>query len=143
MDASSVKFVGHFLEEGRRPDWFVTSPPYRNTLAFLKNACRIAKVGVTFKLRLNFLEPVNSRALWLTQNPPATVIVLTRATYRGRQSAGVEAWFRVESLARNALRVFHFFRADRIIRTLSRSVIQTRVIRHSFHFDVLNEGYNW
>ncbi|CAN0395923.1 unnamed protein product [Ascophyllum nodosum] len=70
MDASSVEFVEHFLEEGRRPDWFVTSPlPVRNAFAFPKNACRIAKVGVAFKLRLIFLEPVNSRALWLTQNP--------------------------------------------------------------------------
>ena len=58
-----VEFVEYLLEEGRRPEWFVTSPPYRNALAFLKNACRIAKkVGVAFKLRLNFLEPVNSRA---------------------------------------------------------------------------------
>ena len=93
MDASSVEFVEYFLEEGRRPEWFVTSPPYRNAFAFLKNACRIAKVGVAFKLRLNFLEPVNSRAQWLMQNPPTKMIVLTRATYRGRPSAGVEAWF--------------------------------------------------
>ena len=69
MDASIVEFVEHFLEEGRRPDWFVTSPPYRNAFAFLKNACRIAKVGAAFKLRLNFLEPINSRALRLTQTP--------------------------------------------------------------------------
>ena len=93
MDASSVEFVEYFLEEGRRPEWFVTSPLYRNAFAFLKNACRIAKVGVTFKLRLNFLELVNPRARWFMQIPPATVIVLTRATYRSRPSAGVEAWF--------------------------------------------------
>ena len=93
MDASSAEFVEYFLEESRRPEWFVTSPPYRNAFAFLKNACRIAKVGVAFKLRLIFLEPVISRAQWLKQNPRATVIVLTRATYRGRPSAAVEAWF--------------------------------------------------
>ena len=93
MDAASVEFVKHFLEEGRRPEWFVTSPPYRNAFAFLKNACRIATVGVAFKLRLSFLEPVVFRAQWLIQNPPSTVIVLSRAVYRGRQSSGVEAWF--------------------------------------------------
>ena len=75
MDASSVEFVEYFLEEDRRPEWFVSSPPYRNAFAFLKNACRIAKVDVAFKLRLNFLEPVNSRAQGLMQNPPATVTV--------------------------------------------------------------------
>ena len=93
MDAASVEFVEHFLEEGRRPEWFVTSPPYRNALTFVKNACRIATVGVAFKLRLSFLEPVVSRAQWLTENPPSTVVVLSRAMYRGRQSSGVEAWF--------------------------------------------------
>ncbi|CAN0255934.1 unnamed protein product, partial [Ascophyllum nodosum] len=65
MDAASAEFVEHFLEEGRRPEWFVTSPPYRNALTFVKNACRIATVGVAFKLRLSFLEPVVSRAQWL------------------------------------------------------------------------------
>ena len=90
MNASTVEFVEYFLEEGRRPEWFVTSPPYRNVFVFLKNACRIAKVGVAFNLELNFLEPVNSRTQWLMQNLPATVIVLTRATYRARPSAGVK-----------------------------------------------------
>ena len=93
MDAASVEFVEHFLEEGRRPEWVVTSPPYRNAFAFLKNTCRITKVGVAFKLRLSFLEPVVSRAQWLMENPPSTVIVLSRAVYRGRASAAVEAWF--------------------------------------------------
>ena len=72
MDAASVEFVEHFLEEGRRPEWFVTSPSYRKAFAFFTNACRIATVGATFELRLNFLEPVASRAQWLMQNPPCT-----------------------------------------------------------------------
>ncbi|CAN0402120.1 unnamed protein product, partial [Pylaiella littoralis] len=92
MDATSVPFVEHFMDGGRRPDWVVSSPPYKNALVILKNACQIAKVDVAFKLRLNFLEPVPSRAQWLIDNPPSTVIVLSRATYRGRQSSGVEAW---------------------------------------------------
>ena len=57
-----------------------------------QNACRIAKVGVAFKRRLSFFEPVVSRTQWLMQNPTATVIILTRAMYRGWRSSGVEAW---------------------------------------------------
>ena len=87
-----MESVKHFREEGRRPEWCVTGPPYRNASAFLKNACRIAKVGVASKRRLSFLEPVVSRTQWLMQNPPATVIILTRAMYRGWRSSGVEAW---------------------------------------------------
>ncbi|CAN0345986.1 unnamed protein product [Pylaiella littoralis] len=92
IDATSVPFVEHFMEGGRRRDWVVSSPPYKNALLILKNACQIAKVGVAFKLRLNFLEPVPSRAQWLMDNLPSTVKVLSRATYRGRKSSGVEAW---------------------------------------------------
>ena len=62
MDAASVEFFDHLLEEGRRSEWFVTSPPYRNALAFIKKACRIATVGVAFELRLGFLESVVFRA---------------------------------------------------------------------------------
>ena len=93
MDAASAKSVEHFREEGRRPVWCLTGPPYRNALACLKNACRIAKVGVAFTRRLSFLEPVVSRTqYWLMQNPPDTVIVLTRTMYRGWRCSGVEAW---------------------------------------------------
>ena len=73
MDAASVEFVEHFREEGRRPELCVTSAACRNALAFLKNACRMAKVGVVCKRRLSFLEPVVSRAQWFVHNPPATV----------------------------------------------------------------------
>ena len=93
MDAASVEFVEQVLEEGRHPEWLVASPPYRNGLVLLKNACRIAIVGVAFKLRLGFLEPIVSRAQWLIQSQPSTVMVLSRAVYRGRQSSGVEACF--------------------------------------------------
>ena len=92
MDARSVRFTEHLMEGRHRLDGMVTSPPYTNALVILKNAIQIATVGIAFKLRLNFLEPIPSRAQWLIENPPSCVIVLSRATYRGRQASGVKAW---------------------------------------------------
>ena len=92
MDATSVRFAEHLIEDRHCLDWIVTSPPYTNALIILKNAIQIATVGVAFKLRLNFLKPIPSRAQWLKKHPPSSVIVLSRATYRGRQASGVKAW---------------------------------------------------
>ena len=91
MGAASVESVEHFREEGRRPEWCVTGPPYTNALAFLRTPVG-SPIGVAFKRRLSFFEPVVSRTQWLMQNPTATVIILTRAMYRGWRSSGVEAW---------------------------------------------------
>lgn len=93
MDAKGAQFLEHFSEEGRRPDWVITSPPYSDAFPFVKNACLIAKVGVAFKLRVAFLEPIPARAQWLRENPPSKMIVLRRATYRGKRAAAIEAWF--------------------------------------------------
>lgn len=93
MDATSVQFVQHSMEDGRCPDWGVSSPQYRDALLFLTNACHISKFGVAFKLQINFLEPVPSRAEWLMKNLPWKGVVLSRATSRGTASAAVEACF--------------------------------------------------
>lgn len=34
------------------PDWVVTSPPYQDAFAILKQALRFGRVGVAFKMRL-------------------------------------------------------------------------------------------
>lgn len=75
------------MEESIRPDWIVTSPPYKNVLNILQRALRVARFGVAFKLRLGFLEPTKSRGTWLNENPPHALVVLLRATYRGRRVA--------------------------------------------------------
>lgn len=93
LDASSDAFRLAFSEDTRRPDWIVTSPPYSDVLGILKQALWISRVGVAFKLRLGFLEPTQSRGSWFRENPPDTVVVPPRATYRGRKCCSVEAWF--------------------------------------------------
>ncbi|CAN0428676.1 unnamed protein product, partial [Pylaiella littoralis] len=76
-----------------RPDWVVTSPPYKNAFAILKQALHAAHAGVVFKLRLTFLEPSKTREQWLKDNPPSLTIVLPRAVYRGRKCNVPQAWF--------------------------------------------------
>jgi len=93
MDATSDAFVEAFGSGTRRPDWVVTSPPYKHAFAILRAALRIARVGVAFKLRLTFLEPVTSRGQWLKDNAPDKMVVLPRASYRGRKCSSTEAWF--------------------------------------------------
>lgn len=93
LDAASAEFATVFVEEGRRPDWIVTSPPYGNAFGILVQALRVAQVGVAFKLRLTFLEPTKTRGKWLKENPPSVMVVLPRATYRGRIFCTTEAWF--------------------------------------------------
>ena len=92
-DASSEECFRAFTDTSRRMDWVVTSPPYKNAFGVLSAALRIARVGVAFKLRLTFLEPTKTRGDWFKENPPSAVVVLPRATYRGRQCNSPEAWF--------------------------------------------------
>ncbi|CAN0210642.1 unnamed protein product [Ectocarpus sp. 12 AP-2014] len=93
LDASTDDFAEAYLEDTRRPDWVVTSPPYKNAFFILKQALRVGRVGVAFKLRLTFLEPVKSRGRWLKENPPDRIVMLPRARYRGRKCSSTEAWF--------------------------------------------------
>ncbi|CAM9784063.1 unnamed protein product, partial [Pylaiella littoralis] len=93
MDVTTRDFYDLFSQETRRPDWIVSSPPYQNAFAIWQQALRIVRKGVAFKLRLNFLEPTKSRGPWLAENYPELVVVLPRASYRGRQSFAVEVWF--------------------------------------------------
>ncbi|CAM9112158.1 unnamed protein product, partial [Hapterophycus canaliculatus] len=92
FDAGSEDFRRVFSEEATRPDWIVTSPPYSDAFRILVQAMRVAREGVAFKLRLNFLEPTKTRGEWLKNNPPSAVVMLPRAVYRGRQCASPEAW---------------------------------------------------
>ncbi|CAN0421863.1 unnamed protein product, partial [Pylaiella littoralis] len=92
-DVTTDTFYNIFSHETRRADWIVTSPPYKTVFAILKQALRIGRVGVAFKLRLDFLQPRKTRGQWLADNSPHVVVVLPRATYRGRRSYSTEAWF--------------------------------------------------
>ena len=93
MDDTITQFVEYYLENGRRTEWVVMRRPYKNAISFLRKACIVARVGVAFKQNLRFLEPVASRAQWLTENPTSHVILMSRSTYRGRLAAGVKAVF--------------------------------------------------
>ena len=84
IGATSMQLVEHFMEDGRCPSWVVNSQPKKKTLLYLKNACQIAKAGVTFKLLLTFQKMVSSWAVWLMKHLPTMAIVLSRATYKGR-----------------------------------------------------------
>ncbi|CAN0079012.1 unnamed protein product, partial [Laminaria digitata] len=90
---SSEECFKAFTDESRRVDWIVTSPPYNKPFEILSVALRIARVGVPFKLRLTFLEPTKKRGKWFKENPPSAVVLLPRATYRGRRCNSPEAWF--------------------------------------------------
>eukprot|EP00752_Nemacystus_decipiens_P003221 g2981.t2 len=61
MDATTDAFAETFVQDEKRPDWIVTSPPYKHAFAILKQALRIGRAGVAFKLRLTFLEPTKTR----------------------------------------------------------------------------------
>lgn len=83
LDASAATFCADFLADGvqQRPDWVVTSPPYKGALKFVKAARAVAKKGVALKLSLSFLEPCADRGEWLSANPPALCVFLRRARY--------------------------------------------------------------
>ncbi|CAM9976012.1 unnamed protein product, partial [Pylaiella littoralis] len=93
VDVTTDTFYNVFSDEMRRPDWIVTSPPYKTAFAILKQTLRIGRVGVAYKLRLDFLEPTKTRGRWFAENSPDKVVVLPRATYRGRRCCSTEAWF--------------------------------------------------
>ncbi|CAN0364435.1 unnamed protein product [Pylaiella littoralis] len=93
LDASGADFVQAYGQGDNRPDWVVTSPPYKNAFAILKQALHVAQGGVVFKLRLSFLEPTKTRGQWLKDNPPSLTIVLPCAVHRGRKCNVPEAWF--------------------------------------------------
>jgi hypothetical protein len=93
MDAASQAFLLAFTSgEMSSPTWCVTSPPYGKIMPILKVALEICTVGVALKIPLNFLEPRKTGAAWLAANPPARVITLDRAIYRGKWYPKPEAW---------------------------------------------------
>ena len=60
MDASTDAFRQAYGEDGVRPHWVVTSPPYKNALRISKQAMDKTRAGVAFKLRIHFLEPTRA-----------------------------------------------------------------------------------
>ena len=93
LDATTDAFAATFGQQENCPDWIITSPPYKHAFTILKQALRIGRMRVAFKLRLAFLEPTKTRGRWLIENPPNSIVVLPRATYRGRKCSSTEAWF--------------------------------------------------
>ncbi|CAN0115810.1 unnamed protein product [Ectocarpus sp. 6 AP-2014] len=82
-----------YLSSGvRRPDWVVTSPPYKGAIKYVKAAMAVAEKGVALKLPLPFMEPCGDRGVWLKKNPPSACIFLRRATYTPAHIMMGEFW---------------------------------------------------
>ncbi|MEP2388412.1 hypothetical protein [Hyphomonas sp.] len=79
------------MNDDKRPEWIVKSPPHNNKLPIVKQ--RVARSGVAFKLRLSFLEPTEARGTRLNKNLPHTLVVLPCAAYHGSEYSATEAWF--------------------------------------------------
>ncbi|CAB1114184.1 unnamed protein product [Ectocarpus sp. CCAP 1310/34] len=60
LDASLVYFPDEFIKDnpGKKPDWVVTSPPYKGSVGFVHAALAVATKGVALKLSLYSWNPV-------------------------------------------------------------------------------------
>ncbi|CAN0056580.1 unnamed protein product, partial [Pylaiella littoralis] len=78
VSSSVLSFRDDFLKanSGKRPDWVVTSPPYKGAVGFVKAALAVATKGAALKLPLSFLEPCADRGGWLAETPPAVCVFL-------------------------------------------------------------------
>ncbi|CAM9119159.1 unnamed protein product, partial [Hapterophycus canaliculatus] len=77
---SSRSFPREYLETtDQRPDWVVTSPPYKGAIQFAKVAVQLSRYGVALKLPLSVMEPCADRASWLKENPPSVCMFLRRS----------------------------------------------------------------
>ncbi|CAM9870676.1 unnamed protein product [Ectocarpus sp. 6 AP-2014] len=94
LDASLASFGADFLlaKPGQRPDWVLTSPPYKGALEYVKSALSLAAKGVALKLPLSFLEPCADRGKWLQANPPAVCVFLRRVRYTPAHVMVGEFW---------------------------------------------------
>lgn len=92
MDASSKNLVQHCEENERRPDWDCFEPALQGCLRVRLKRLSGCESWCCVQHRLSFLEPFLFRARWLIENLPSTEIVLSRATYREKVCASVEAW---------------------------------------------------
>lgn len=74
-----------FLREpatGKTYDWVVTNPPFNQAIEILK-AAHASGANCAFLLRLSFLEPVQDRGPWLSENPPDEMLVMPRYSFTG------------------------------------------------------------
>lgn len=93
FDASVPTFGEDYLSSGvQRPDWVVTSPPYKGAIQFVKAALAVATKGVALKLPLSFMEPCGDRGVWLQTNTPSVCIFLRRVTYTPAHVTVGEFW---------------------------------------------------
>lgn len=99
-DPESWGFIKHeaFIA-GREIDWVITNPPFNVAPKILPYALENARRGVAFLLRLSYLEPTGSRALFLkkwadqqTHLIPVSPRPQFRADTRGSDSVTC-AWF--------------------------------------------------
>jgi hypothetical protein len=94
LDASREE---HWEQLFIRPDYVISNPPWESEACFsiVRNAKKYAKVGVAMLLRLSWLEPTILREAWLKENPPDTLIVLPRYSFKqnGKTDSMTSAWF--------------------------------------------------
>ena len=81
-DVTLPGFAERFLgrDGAEKPDWVVTSPPYKGAVKYVQVALALCSKGAATKLPLSFLEPCKDRGEWLDENPPTFCIFLRRET---------------------------------------------------------------
>ncbi len=82
------------------PDWVITNPPFSTAFEIVREALKVAQVGVAMLLRVTWLEPLRSaekqaKTKWLVENPPDWELVLERTSFDGSggQDSAPCAWF--------------------------------------------------
>lgn len=83
----SCDFADSFVSgvcEGAKPNWVVTSPPYKNVVGFVRAALAVCRMGAALKLSLAILTPCSDRESWLVKNAPHICIFLKRQKYGDR-----------------------------------------------------------
>jgi hypothetical protein len=64
-------------------DWVITNPPFNGAYPILRQALDCAVVGVTFFLRISFMEPTKERGPFLAKCPPDWMLSLPRFSWDG------------------------------------------------------------
>jgi len=94
-DATTTDFPSTFVEgicQGAKPDWVVTSPPYKDAIKFVRSALSVCGKGAALKLPLAFLESCSDRGSWLADHPPQCCIFLRRQGYGSGMPRMGEFW---------------------------------------------------
>ena len=99
-----------FPEPRFQLDYVISNPPYSTSedcFKIITHARRYARFGMAMLLRISWLEPTMLRSDWLVANPPDTVLVLPRWSFKqnGATDSVTCAWMIWDSLFRRGVKV--------------------------------------